>query len=81
MMIINVDFDATSQLMIIFFAFFKHLRKWEYNEAVHQLFIRLKKVYDSDRREVLCNILIELCIPKKLVRQIKMCLAEMCSRV
>jgi hypothetical protein len=27
--------------------------KWEYNEAVHQLFIDFKKVYDSIRREVL----------------------------
>ena len=74
MVIINVDFDATSQLMIIFFAFFKHLRKWEYNEAVHQLFIRLKKVYDSDRREVLCNILIEFGIPMNLIRLKKMCM-------
>jgi len=26
--------------------------KWEYNEAVHKLFIDFKKVYDSIRREV-----------------------------
>ena len=41
-------------------------KKWEYNEAVHQLFIDFKKAYDSVRREVLYNILIEFGIPKKL---------------
>jgi hypothetical protein len=34
-------------------------KKWEYNEAVHQFFIDLKKAYDSVRREVLYNIPIE----------------------
>jgi len=48
---------------------------------VHQLFIDFKKAYDSVRRKVLYNILIEFGIPKKLVRLIKMCLTEMCSRV
>jgi len=56
-------------------------KKWEYNEAVHQLFIDFKKAYDSVRREVLYNILIEFGIPKKLVRLIKMCLTDMYSRV
>ena len=32
-------------------------KKWEYNEAVHQLFIDFKKAYDSVRREVLYNII------------------------
>jgi hypothetical protein len=27
-------------------------KKWEYNEAVHKLFIDFKKAYDSVRREV-----------------------------
>jgi hypothetical protein len=49
-------------------------KKWEYNEAVHQLFIDFKKAYDSGRREVLNNILIEFGIPMKLERLIKMCL-------
>jgi len=48
---------------------------------VHQLFIDFKKAYDSVRREALYNILIEFGIPKKLVRLIKMCLAETYSRV
>jgi len=56
-------------------------KKWEYNEAVHQVFIDFKKVYDSIRREVLCNILIEFGIPMKLVRLIKVCLTETYSRV
>ena len=40
-----------------------------------------KKAYDSVRRVVLCNILIEFCIPMQLVRLIKVCLNETCSRV
>jgi hypothetical protein len=51
-------------------------KKWEYNEAVHQLFIDFNRAYDSVRREVLYNILIEFGIPMKLVRLIKMCVAE-----
>ena len=38
-------------------------KKWEYNEAVHQLFIDFKKACDSGGREVLYNILIEFGIP------------------
>ena len=49
-------------------------KKWEYNEAVRQLFTDFKKAYDSVRREVLHNILIEIRIPMKLARLIKMCL-------
>ena len=56
-------------------------KKWEYNEAVHQLFIDFEKAYDSVRREVLYNILIKFGIPRKLVRLIKMCLTETYSRV
>jgi len=48
---------------------------------VHQLFIDFKKAFDSVRREVLYNILIEFCIPMKLVRLIKICLTETYSRV
>ena len=48
---------------------------------MHQLFIDFKKAYDSVRREVLFNILIEFGVPQKLVRLIKMCLTEMYSRV
>jgi len=38
-------------------------KKWEYNKAVRRLFIGFKKAYDSVRREVLYNILIEFCSP------------------
>jgi len=77
-----VDFDTRSQLLNIYSAFVKYLRKkWEYNEAVHQVFIDFEKAYDSIGREVLYNILIEFGIPVKLVRLIKLCLREMCSSV
>jgi hypothetical protein len=56
-------------------------KKWEYSETVHQLFIDFKKAYDSVRREVLYNILIEFGIPMKLVRLIKMCLNETYNNV
>jgi len=46
-------------------------KKWEYIEAVHQLFIDFKKAYDSVRKEVLYNILTDFGIPMKLVRLIK----------
>jgi hypothetical protein len=51
-----------------------------YNGTVHQLFINLKKVYDSVRK-VLYNILIEFGISRKLAGLIKMCLNETYSRV
>jgi hypothetical protein len=40
-------------------------KKWEYNGTVHQLFIDFKEVYDSVKREVLYNILLEFGIPQK----------------
>jgi hypothetical protein len=80
--IIIVDFDATGQQLIIYSAFVKYLRKkWEYNEAVHQLFIDFKRAYDSGRRKVLYYILTEFGIHLKLVRLIKICLDETYSRV
>ena len=75
---ISVDFDLTGHILCIRQVLEK---KWEYNEAVNQLYIDFKKAYDSVRREVLYNILIEFGIPMKLVRLIKMCLNETYSRV
>ena len=40
-------------------------KRWEYNEAVHQLFIDFKKAYDSVRREVLYIIPIEFGGPQE----------------
>jgi len=72
-----VDFDATSQQLIY------HIleKKLEHNAAVHQLFIDFQKAYDSVSREMVYNILTEFGILMKLIRLIKMCLNEMCSRV
>jgi hypothetical protein len=56
-------------------------KEWEYNGTVHQLLTDIKKAYDSVRREVLYNILIEFGIPRKLVGLIKMCLNETYSTV
>jgi hypothetical protein len=46
-----------------------------------ELFIDLKKAYDSVRKEVLYNILIEFEVPMKLVWLVKMCLNETYSKV
>jgi hypothetical protein len=48
---------------------------------VRQLFIDFKKAYDSVKREVLYNILLEFGIPKRLVSLIKMSLNETCSKI
>jgi hypothetical protein len=48
---------------------------------VHQLFIDFTKAYDSIKREVLYNILLEFGITKKLARLIKMFLNETYSKI
>jgi len=58
--IIFCSVDAIGQLLLPSSVLEK---KWEYNETLHQLFVDLKKAYDSVRREVLYNILIEFGIP------------------
>jgi len=58
-------------------------KKWEFSEAVCQLFIDVKKVYDSVRREILYNILTEFDFLTKLIKLlmlVKMCLNETYSR-
>ena len=54
----SFDFILLIKIVVIFVTVINKL-KWEYNEAVNQLFIDFKKAYDSVRREVLYNILIE----------------------
>jgi hypothetical protein len=61
-----LDFDAKEQLLILYSAFLKYLKKLLYNESVHHLFIDFKKVYDLIRREVLYNILIEFVYPHEI---------------
>jgi hypothetical protein len=56
-------------------------KMWEYNEAVHTPFIDFKREYDSVRREVLYNILIEFGIPMKPVKLIQMCVNKTNGRV
>jgi hypothetical protein len=78
LVIIGKGFDITDQLLIRFFCIHQVLEeKSDYNEAVHQLFKDLEKGI----MEVLCNILIEFGVPKKLVRLITMCLNETYSKV
>jgi hypothetical protein len=80
--IVNVGFDVTDRLLIRFSAFVKILgKKWESNERVHQIFLDFKKVYDSMRKDLLYNILIEFGVSMKLVKLIKMCLNETYSKV
>jgi hypothetical protein len=79
--IISVDFDNRPTTDHIFCIHQIFEKKWEYNVAVHQLLIDLKKAYDSVRRGILYDILIEFGIPMKVVRVIKMCLNETCSSV
>jgi hypothetical protein len=55
--------------------------KWEYHEAVHQLFTDSKKAYDSVGREVLYNTVNEFGIPDETGNLKQMCLNEIYSTV
>jgi hypothetical protein len=67
--IINVGLDVTDQCFRLILG------------EKRELFIDFKKAYDSVRREVLYNILIEFGVPMKLVMLIKMCLNVTYSEV
>jgi hypothetical protein len=56
-------------------------KKWEYNWTVYQLFIDFKKAYDSARREILYNVLMQFKVPMKLLRLIEMYLKETYNKV
>jgi len=59
----------------------KRLTKFWSGDSKGRLFIDFKKAYNSVRREVLYNNLIQFGIRMKLVSLIKMCLNETYSRV
>ena len=75
--IISLDFRSNTHLIFCICQILQ--KKWEYNEAMHLLFIFVQEVYSSVRREVLYNILIEFGIPMKVA--IKICLNETCCRI
>jgi hypothetical protein len=56
-------------------------KKSEYNGTVHPLVIVVKKAYESVKREIIYNILLEFDISKKLVGLIEVCLNETHSKV
>jgi hypothetical protein len=62
--IITVDFDVIAERMFCICQIQE--KKWEYKGTVCHIFIDSKKTYDSFRREVLYNILIESGVPVKL---------------
>jgi hypothetical protein len=50
-------------------------------QYISYLYVDFRKAYDSVRREVLCNILLEFGVPMKVVRLITICLNETYSKV
>jgi hypothetical protein len=77
--IIGVGSDVTEEILITFSAFGRYWRK---NGNTMRQYIRdFKKAYDSGRREVLYNNLIQFWAPMKLGRLIKMSLNETCNKV
>ena len=52
----------------------------EYNESIQQPLKDFKKIYDSFKMEVLCNIITEFGFPMNLVKLIKRCLNETYNR-
>ena len=56
-------------------------KKYDYSEAIHQLFIDFKRANDSVRMEAFYHTVIEFGMHMKLVRLIKMCLNVTYNRV
>jgi hypothetical protein len=74
-----MDFGTVDPLLSRHFA---SIRYWSKSgNTVYSLFINFKKTYDSVRREVLNNILIEFGMPLKQVRLIKIHSKETYSKV
>jgi hypothetical protein len=72
--IINVDLDVTDQKLTRHTYSIRQIleKMWDYNGAVHQLFINFEKAYVSVGGKLMYNIIIELCISMKLFGQNKM---------
>jgi hypothetical protein len=77
----SVDFNITYQLLIRIFAFVRYWRKNGNTMRQNISYSHFKKAYDSVRREVLYNILMEYEVTMKLVRLIKTCLNETYGKV
>jgi len=56
-------------------------KKLEYNKTIYLLLTDYEMIYDFLRREALYNIFIVYGVPMTLVRLIKMCSNEICSRI
>jgi len=56
-------------------------KRREYNLAMRQLFIDLKKAYDSGTRKILYNILVKFDVPTNLLILIKMHLNKTVCKV
>jgi len=69
---VSATFDVTGQLLIIFKHSSKNCKRREYNLAVRQLFIYLKKAYDSGTRKIVCNILLKFDTSMGLLILVKM---------
>ena len=66
--IIIVRLYMAGKQRIMYSVFIKYLRKkWEYSEALRQMFTKFVKVCDYITRNVLYIILIDFGIPTKLV--------------
>jgi hypothetical protein len=76
----SVNFDKIDQLLIRYSVFVRLQESWNYNGALHQLHVDIED-YDSVRREIFYNILIEFGVTVKLCRLMKMCLNETYSKV
>jgi hypothetical protein len=81
LLIISEYFDVTDQLLVRYSVFVRYGERWEYSGTEHQIFVDLEKVCDSVQRGILSNGLFDFVIPIKLIRLIKMCSNETCSKV
>ena len=76
-----MDFGATGQLLIIYSAFVKYLRKNGKSKKLCISFLLTSRKLMIQLGGRFCKFLIEFGIPMNLVRLIKMCLTETYDRV